>query len=205
MSQQYNSNIEQEETFAPIHANQEDFNPSDTVSAFLNTAYDPARLHPLAGLGGGLDYINLDDTPSLPSSHSGGFMPSRGWSDDLSYGTGVTYITGLTLGGAYGFFEGLRSSPSPAFKIRLNTVLNHMTRRGPFLGNSAGVLALMYNGFNGVIGQTRGTHDPFNSMLAGGLTGVLFKSTAGLRAAGSAGGVCAVVAGIWAFGKEYLL
>ncbi|KAF9338211.1 Mitochondrial import inner membrane translocase subunit tim23, partial [Linnemannia elongata] len=73
----------------------------------------------------------------------------------------------LTLGGAYGFFEGLRSSPSPAFKIRLNTVLNGMTRRGPFIGNSAGVLA-------------------------------------GLRAAGSAGGVCAVAAGIWAFGKEAL-
>lgn len=27
---------------------------------------------------------------------------------------------------------------------------------------------------------------------------------AGLRAAGSAGGVCAVAAGIWAFGKEAL-
>lgn len=44
------------------------------------------------------------------------------------------------MGGAFGFYEGLRSSPSPAFKIRLNTVLNGMTRRGPFIGNSAGVM-----------------------------------------------------------------
>lgn len=90
----HTSNIEEEETFAPIHANQEDFNPSDTVSSFLsNTAYDPSRLHPLAGLGGGLDYLNLDDDASTHGTSSG-ILPSRGWSDDLTYGTGLTYITG---------------------------------------------------------------------------------------------------------------
>ncbi|KAF9181206.1 Mitochondrial import inner membrane translocase subunit tim23 [Haplosporangium sp. Z 767] len=199
------TNIEEEETFAPIYASQEDFNPEDTVSSFLNTAYDPSRLHPLAGLGGGgLDYLNLEDDTPLPGTQ-GGLLPSRGWSDDLTYGTGLTYITGLSLGGAFGFYEGLRSSPSPAFKIRLNTVLNSMTRRGPFIGNSAGVMALMYNGINGAIGKTRGHHDPLNSVAAGALTGALFKSTAGLRAAGSAGGVCAVLAGIWAFGKEAVM
>ncbi|KAF9431196.1 Mitochondrial import inner membrane translocase subunit tim23 [Podila epigama] len=200
------TNIEEEETFEPIYARQEDFNPSDTVSSFLsNTAYDPSRLHPLAGLGGGLDYLNLDDDASLPGTSSSGILPSRGWSDDLTYGTGVAYLTGLSAGGAFGFYEGLRSSPSPAFKVRLNTVLNSMTRRGPFIGNSAGVMALMYNGINGAIARARGQYDPVNSVAAGALTGALFKSTAGLRAAGSAGGVCAVLAGIWAFGKEAVL
>ncbi|KAG0306924.1 Mitochondrial import inner membrane translocase subunit tim23 [Dissophora globulifera] len=200
------TNIEEEETFAPIYSNQEDFNPSDTVSSFLsNSAYDPSRLHPLAGLGGGIDYLNLeDDEGGLPGAQNG-VLPSRSWSDDLTYGTGLTYITGLSMGGAFGFYEGFRSSPSPAVKIRLNTVLNSMTRRGPFIGNSAGVLALMYNGVNGVIGKARGTYDPLNSVAAGALTGVLFKSTSGLRAAGSAGGVCAVLAGIWAFGKEAIM
>ncbi|KAF9106069.1 Mitochondrial import inner membrane translocase subunit tim23 [Mortierella sp. AM989] len=204
MSQQY-SNIEEEESFAPIYANQEDFNPSETVSSFLNTTYDPTRLHPLAGLGGGLDYLNLDDDPGVLHGSQSGFLPSRGWTDDLTYGTGLTYITGLSAGGAYGFYEGLRSSPSPAFKIRLNTVLNSMTRRGPFIGNSAAVLAMMYNGTSGIIGMVRGTHDPLNSIIGGGLAGAIFKSTAGLRAAGSAGGVCAVLAGIWAFGREYVM
>lgn len=100
--------------------------------------------------------------------------------------------------------------------------------------------ALMYNAVNGSIGRARGHYDPLNSVLAGGLTGAIFKSTgkeghsrrirrdgpkrlievqftnafyarlafilmiAGLRAAGSAGGVCAVAAGIWAYGKEAL-
>jgi hypothetical protein len=34
-------------------------------------------------------------------------------------------------------------------KLLLNNILNHVTRRGPFLGNSAGVLAMTYNLING--------------------------------------------------------
>lgn len=146
------------------------------------------------------------------------------------------------MGGAFGMYEGLKSSPSPALKIRVNTVLNSMTRRGPFIGNSAGVMALMYNGINGAIARGRGQYDPVNSVVAGAVTGAVFKSTgiffffgdichafffsasldlfstlsnalffsftfriAGLRAAGSAGGICAVLAGIWAFGKDKVL
>ena len=33
-------------------------------------------------------------------------------------------------------------------KLILNNILNHVTRRGPYLGNSAGVLAMMYNLLN---------------------------------------------------------
>lgn len=92
----HTTNIEEEESFAPIYANQEDFNPNDTVSSFLNTSYDPTRLHPLAGLGGGLDYLNLEDNEGLPGTQNG-IVPSRGWSDDLTYGTGVAYLTGKHL------------------------------------------------------------------------------------------------------------
>ena len=33
-------------------------------------------------------------------------------------------------------------------KLILNNILNHVTRRGPYLGNSAGVLAMSYNLLN---------------------------------------------------------
>ena len=33
-------------------------------------------------------------------------------------------------------------------KLILNNILNHVTRRGPYLGNSAGVLAMTYNLLN---------------------------------------------------------
>jgi len=59
-------------------------------------AYDPAKLHPLADLGDKLDYLLLDDdkTSDLPGSSTA--VPSRGWSDDLCYGTGTMYLSGAS-------------------------------------------------------------------------------------------------------------
>jgi hypothetical protein len=39
------------------------------------------------------------------------------------------------------------------------------------------IIALMYNGVNGIIGKARGYHDPINSVVAGAITGAVFKST----------------------------
>jgi mitochondrial import inner membrane translocase subunit TIM23 len=56
--------------------------------------HDPARLHPLANLDKQtLDYIILEDE----QIKSAGALPSRGWTDDLCYGTGATYLTGIIL------------------------------------------------------------------------------------------------------------
>lgn len=72
--------------------------PSDnavTASDFLMAAYDPAKLHPLAELGDQLDYLLLDDDKKNELPGSGTAMPSRGWSDDLCYGTGTMYLSGV--------------------------------------------------------------------------------------------------------------
>ena len=180
------------------------FDPTSAqdVSSFLDTAAlpDPSQLHPLAGLNQDtLDYLTLDESAlsDLPGSQSA--LPSRGWSDDLCYGTGVTYLSALTLGGTWGMIEGLRKSPASAPpKLRLNSVLNSMTRRGPFLGNSAGVIAMVYNGINSTIGYYRGRHDSANSIVAGALSGMLFKSTKGVRPMMISGGLVATAAGVWA-------
>jgi import inner membrane translocase subunit TIM23 len=179
------------------------FDPQEAqdVSSFLTgpSFADPSQLHPLAGLNQQtLDYLSLEDSAlsDLPGSQSA--LPSRGWSDDLCYGTGVTYLTALTVGGAWGLQEGLRRSHAQPPKLRLNSVLNAVTRRGPFLGNSAGVIAMVYNGFNSFIGYTRGKHDSANSIVAGALSGMLFKSTRGLRPMMISGGIVASVAGAWA-------
>lgn len=129
------------------------------VSSFLT---DAAALHPLANLNQDtLDYLTLEDSvlSDLPGSRSA--LPSRGWSDDLCYGTGTTYLAALSLGGAWGLAEGWNKAPVSATpRLRLNYVLNAVTRRGPFLGNSAGVVAMMYNGVNSTIGYWRGKRKP---------------------------------------------
>lgn len=180
------------------------FDPSNAQDAtsFLSDAAipDPTQLHPLSGLNEDtLDYLTLEDSAldELPGSRS--VLPSRGWSDDLCYGTGTTYLAGLSLGGAWGLAEGLRRTPVTAPpKIRLNGVLNSVTRRGPFLGNSAGVVAMVYNGLNSSLGYARGKHDSANSIMAGALSGMVFKSTRGLRPMAISGGIVAGIAGGWA-------
>lgn len=179
------------------------FDPSEAqdVSSFLTgpSFSDPSQLHPLAGLNQQtLDYLSLEDSTlsDLPGAQSA--LPSRGWSDDLCYGTGVTYLTALTVGGAWGLQEGLRRSNGQPPKLRLNSVLNAVTRRGPFLGNSAGVIALVYNGLNSFVGHIRGKHDSANSVVAGALSGMVFKSTRGLRPMMISGSIVATVAGAWA-------
>ncbi|KAH0544925.1 hypothetical protein FGG08_001005 [Glutinoglossum americanum] len=194
---------------APLKDSADSFHPipfdpstAQDVSSFLSgpSLPDPSQLHPLAGLNQQtLDYLSLEESAlsDLPGSRSA--LPSRGWSDDLCYGTGVTYLTALSLGGAWGLAEGLNRLPvSAPPKLRLNSVLNAVTRRGPFLGNSAGVIALVYNGMNSTIGHFRGKHDAANSVLAGALSGMLFKSTRGLRPMLISGGLVASAAGAWA-------
>ncbi len=178
----------------------DNFDAPDATSFLSEVSIpDPSSLHPLAGLNEDtLDYITLEDSAldQLPGSQS--VLPSRGWSDDLCYGTGTTYIAALGLGGAWGLAEGLRKTPVTAPpKIRLNGVLNSITRRGPFLGNSAGVVAMVYNGLNSFVGYARGKHDAANSITAGAISGMVFKSTRGLKPMMISGGIVAGIAGTW--------
>ena len=179
------------------------FDPTEGqgVEAFLtnSTFADPSQLHPLAGLNKDtLDYLSLEDSAlsELPGGQS--VLPSRGFTDDLCYGAGITYLAGLSIGGALGLSEGLQKSAGQPPKLKLNSILNAVTRRGPFLGNSAGVIAIVYNCVNSLIGSLRGKHDSANTILAGGLSGMLFKSTRGLRPMLISGGMVASVAGVWA-------
>lgn len=188
-------------TAAPQIYHPTPFDPSSAqgVDSFLSSTFaDPSQLHPLAGLNKEtLEYIALEDSTlsDLPGSQS--VLPSRGWTDDLCYGTGVTYLSALSLGGTWGLQEGLRRSLGQPPKLRLNSVLNAVTRRGPFLGNSAGVIAICYNCINSYIGHLRGKHDSANSIMAGALSGMLFKSTRGLKPMMISGAIVASVAGVW--------
>lgn len=48
---------------------------------------------------------------------------------------------GLALGGLWGFREGSsRKLAVSNARLRINSILNSVTRRGSFMGNSAGVL-----------------------------------------------------------------
>lgn len=186
------------------------FDPSQisSVSQIISApgGLDTSRLHPLAGLEKGVEFMDLEDEELTHMEGAQGLIPSRGWTDDLCYGTGAVYLLGLGLGGSYGFFEGLQNIPADApGRLRLNTVLNHITKRGPFLGNNAGVLALTYNLFDSALDAFRGKHDIYNSVVAGALAGALFKSSRGLKPMGYASVLMAGAAAAWTGVKGVLL
>ncbi|KAF8141656.1 Tim17/Tim22/Tim23/Pmp24 family-domain-containing protein [Boletus edulis] len=174
-----------------------------TASDLLLGAYDPTRLHPLAQLGDQLDYLVLDDDKLSDMPGAGTAVPSRGWSDDLCYGTGTMYLGGLAVGGIWGLNEGARRLLAVSnARLRINSILNSVTRRGTFIGNSAGVLALVYNGINSSMDSFRGKHDTAGSMAAGALTGALYKATAGVKPAFVAATLISGSAGIWSYLKK---
>lgn len=180
------------------------FDPNTAIQSPTDFILDPTQLHPAAGINlDTLDYLNLEESAlsDLPGGQSA--IPSRGWSDDLCYGTGTSYVAALGIGGAWGLAEGLQKNPATMPpRLRLNGVLNAITRRGPFLGNSAGVVAMVYNGINSTIGYYRGKHDVTNSVLAGAASGAIFKSTRGLRPMAISSGIVASVAGTWAVFRQ---
>ena len=50
---------------------------------------------------------------------------------------------GQMIGGTWGMYDGLRASPAVAAastRIRINVLLNALTKRGPFVANSFGVM-----------------------------------------------------------------
>ncbi|KAJ9474862.1 Mitochondrial import inner membrane translocase subunit TIM23 [Pseudozyma hubeiensis] len=181
----------------------------NAASLLGDTSLNLGALSPLAGLGkDDLEYLDLTD--GAPSSMEGArtAVPSRGWSDDLCYGTGTTYLSGLAIGGLLGAREGFfrpLGVDNPTFRLRLNAVLNQVTRRGAFFGNSAGVVALIYNLVDASIDGVRGKHDIYGAIAAGGLSGALFKCTAGVRPMAVASTIMMGAAATWTMAKQSLL
>ena len=187
--------------------NEIDTSKLTNIASILTTpGFDSSRLHPLAGLEKGVEYMDLEDEQLSTMEGSQGLIPSRGWSDDLCYGTGAVYLIGLGIGGFSGFLQRVKAIPPNASgKLQLNTILNSVTKRGPFMGNSAGILALGYNIINSSIDAFRGKHDIMGSVVAGGLTGALFKSSKGPKQMAYASGIVASIAGLWSGMKDKIL
>eukprot|EP00924_Labyrinthula_sp_SR-Ha-C_P016011 snap_masked-scaffold_4-processed-gene-16.43-mRNA-1 protein AED:0.08 eAED:0.08 QI:0/-1/0/1/-1/1/1/0/205 len=134
------------------------------------------------------DYLNYD-------------IKGRGWTEKTFLNVGTTYLSGILLGGAYGFFEGLSTSPSNKFKIRLNSVLNACGRRGSRVGNAIGSLALMFSltdaflerglhldeKFKDVFKDNHFSAEVSTPVLSGMVTGLMYKSTMGLKTMSLAG------------------
>uniref|UniRef100_S4R8Q7 Translocase of inner mitochondrial membrane 23 homolog b (yeast) n=1 Tax=Petromyzon marinus TaxID=7757 RepID=S4R8Q7_PETMA len=107
------------------------------------------------------------------------------------YGASFGALNGLRLG--FKETHGMKWA-----KPRNVQILNMVTRQGAVWANTLGSVALMYSAFGVAIEYGRGAEDDLNTMVAGSLTGMLYKSTSGLRGVAKGGVAGLTLSGLYA-------
>lgn len=70
-------------------------------------------------------------------------------------------------------------------------------KQGSATANTLGTLTVMYSGFGVLLQYARGEDDEINTLVAATSTGLLYKSTAGLKRCALGGGVGLGIASIY--------
>ncbi|XP_050084328.1 mitochondrial import inner membrane translocase subunit Tim23 [Anopheles aquasalis] len=104
---------------------------------------------------------------------------------------GSSAMIGACIGGMGGLYNGLNATKlaNQTGKLRRTQLLNHVMKQGAATANTLGTIAVMYSAFGVLLQWARGEDDEFNTIAAGGATGLLYKSSAGIRKCALGGGV----------------
>lgn len=110
-------------------------------------------------------------------------------------------IIGAGVGGLAGFYNGIKATniAQQTGVLRRTQLLNHVMKQGSATGNTFGTLAVLYSAFGVLLSQVRGEDDEINTIVAGGATGLMYKSTAGLRKCAIGGAVGLALSSLWVF------
>uniref|UniRef100_A0A6B2EER6 Putative mitochondrial import inner membrane translocase subunit tim23 n=1 Tax=Phlebotomus kandelakii TaxID=1109342 RepID=A0A6B2EER6_9DIPT len=112
---------------------------------------------------------------------------------------GSSVMAGASIGGVAGLYNGIKATSlaNQTGKLRRTQLLNHVMKQGSATANTLGTLAVMYSGFGVLLQWARGEDDEINTVLAGTSTGLLYKSSAGLRKCAIGGGVGFTLAALY--------
>jgi len=166
-------------------------------------------LGPMGGIGGSggmgtlSPYLNVDT--SYLQSESPEFIfnqeQKRGVMEKSFTAIGSSVLVGGAIGGAYGVYDGIRHTALAQMKGRLRRtqILNHTLKSGGSVSNSLGSLAVIYSSLYALISLQHEEDDELKSCLSGAATGLLYKSTSGLRKCAMGGAFGLGVAALWAF------
>ena len=167
----------------------------DRQSSYLNVfpGVDPNMMPYGANMQSISPYLNVD--PSILNQGSPEWIFPEGASRqrgrfELAFSQiGGAVMTGAFFGGVHGFYNGWKQMGSNEQKasVKRTQLLNHIVKRGSGTANTLGVLTVMYSGFGVIFSWIRGVDDEVNTIAAGTATGLLYKSSAGLRKCGIGG------------------
>lgn len=158
---------------------------------------------PLTGVSPLSPYLSIDpryvvqkqDEFIMPT----GANKTRGRFELAFFTIGGSCMTGAAFGTLNGLRMGLKETKDMAWsKPRNVQILNMVTRQGASWANSLGSVALLYSVLGVGIEKARGAEDDINTVTAGTLTGMLFKSGSGLRGVARGGLVGLALSGAYA-------
>jgi len=125
---------------------------------------------------------------------------------EYAFGTiGGSVLIGASSGGILGLYRGLKDTAGQPVTVRRTQLLNYIGKNGAATGNSLGVMAVMYSSVGVFLSWYRGTDDEYNTLAAATATGLLYKSSAGLKRCGIAGGIgfgLAALYTLWTKGSQ---
>lgn len=112
---------------------------------------------------------------------------------------GMSFITGSGMGGMAGLYKGLRATTlaGQTGKVRRTQLINYVMKQGTTTGCTLGILASMYSTMALGITWLRDKEDTTNTFIAATATGLLYKSTAGLRSMGLGAAAGLTLAGLY--------
>lgn len=104
---------------------------------------------------------------------------------------GSSVMVGAAIGGIGGAYNGVKavSLAQQTGKLRRTQLLNHVMKQGSATANTFGTIAVLYSAFGVFLSWARGEDDEFNTIASGAMTGMMYKSTAGLKKCAIGGGV----------------
>jgi len=156
-----NYNLHEPTPNIPVHSTP----GTNSLSPYLN--FDPKVLNP-----GGSQFI-------VPE----GQKETRGRLELMFFTIGGSVLAGTFIGSATGLYRGIRETRELTGPVRTSSIINYVTRQGTTTASAMGSIALIYSLIGTGISYARGADDELNTVASGGLTGLLYRSTAGWKPA----------------------
>ncbi|CAF0838320.1 unnamed protein product [Rotaria sordida] len=144
-------------------------------------------VHSTPGMNSLSPYLNFD--PKLLNPNGSQFIlpegqkEKRGRLELMFFTIGGSVISGSMIGSISGLYRGIRETRVLTGSVRTSSIINYIARQGATTASAMGSIALIYSLIGTGISWTRGIDDELNTVASGSLTGLLYRSTAGLKGA----------------------
>ncbi|CAF1598411.1 unnamed protein product [Adineta ricciae] len=153
----------------------------------INDPVEDIPVHTTRGSSALSPYLNFDPK-FLNTSGSQFIVPEgqkekRGRLELMFFTIGGSVIAGSMIGSLSGLYRGMRETRDLTGSVRTSTIINYIARQGATTASAMGSIALIYSLTGTGISLIRGVDDEINTIASGGITGLLYRSTAGLKGA----------------------